>query len=187
MMLPSYVFSTADTSSAKLSGYQVLIGVGIGMAMQQTMIAIQAAYNDRESDLPQATAIVTFFQLIGGVIGISIAQSLFQGALLQNLKPLGLSEEIISAVRGSVEVIYSGYLDESIRTEVIKAYVLVSTLLCFVCLRVLVLTVSSFVLQSLRRVYILCVPSGILAGLSGCLVKHYNLKKMGISPAAGAA
>jgi MFS family permease len=54
---------TEHTSTAKLVGFQIIYGIGIGGAMQNTVIAIQAEYADREALIPQATSIVNFTQL----------------------------------------------------------------------------------------------------------------------------
>jgi len=44
-------------------GYQIIIGVGVGSILQNTLIAIQADCEDEE-EIPQRTGIVTFAQLI---------------------------------------------------------------------------------------------------------------------------
>ena len=56
---------SAETSSAKLIGFQIIFAVGIGLIFQQTIIAVQADTAD-PTDIPQATAAVTFTQLVGG-------------------------------------------------------------------------------------------------------------------------
>lgn len=50
---------TADTSSAKLIGYQIILAVGTGSVMQNTLIAVQADIED-VNDVPQSTGLVTF-------------------------------------------------------------------------------------------------------------------------------
>lgn len=62
---------TEFESSAKLVGYQLITSLGVGAVMQNTIIAVQADIGS-ESDIPQATALVTFAQLIGGTIGIAV-------------------------------------------------------------------------------------------------------------------
>jgi len=52
-----------DTSNARLIGYQILLGVGVGGALQNTIIAIQAEYADREHMVPQTTSIVSWGQV----------------------------------------------------------------------------------------------------------------------------
>lgn len=60
--------------------------------------------HDNIKSLPQATAILSFFQLISGVVGLSISQNLFIGGLKTQLKPYNLPSDIILAITGSVEV-----------------------------------------------------------------------------------
>ena len=44
---------TPDTPSAKLIGYQILSGVGIGFSFQNIMLAVQAEFHDRPHLMPQ--------------------------------------------------------------------------------------------------------------------------------------
>lgn len=54
-----------NSGSAKEIGYQILLGVGVGGALQNTVIAIQAEYANEEELIPQGSSLVTFTQLIG--------------------------------------------------------------------------------------------------------------------------
>ena len=38
-----------------------------------------------KNDIPQATAVMTFFQRLGGVLGVSIAGTIFSNELARNL------------------------------------------------------------------------------------------------------
>ncbi len=68
------------------------------------LIASLVRSHASSKDLPQATAILSFFQLISGVVGLSISQNLFIGGLKTQLKPYNLPSETILAITGSVEV-----------------------------------------------------------------------------------
>ena len=74
-------------------------------------------------DLPQTTALVSFAQLFGGVLGIGVCGTVFSNELSLSLKkyapdaPFGL-------VRHSVEVIYILPVEQ--QAGVIHAYVLVT-------------------------------------------------------------
>jgi MFS family permease len=133
----------AKTANAAVIGFQILYGVGVGGAMQNTIISIQAEFSgDPESEamIPQATSLVNFTQLIGGVIGIAIAGTVFSNQLSGNL-PKDLDPEIAKAVAQSVLVIKT--LPDALRGIVIDAYV-----------------------KSLRYVFIIAVPAGAFASLS---------------------
>jgi hypothetical protein len=85
-------YFSAAFRSARLIGYQIIFGCGVGGALQNTVgsttyvgdlgyssyfvlfhqiIAIQAEYNDEEHKIPQSTSLTNFTQLTGGIIGIA--------------------------------------------------------------------------------------------------------------------
>lgn len=74
------------TGSPEWIGYQALFGIGIGLGMQQTIIAIQAVLPT--ADVPVGTAIIMFAQTLGGALFVSVAQNVFTNSLLKNLKSL---------------------------------------------------------------------------------------------------
>jgi hypothetical protein len=121
-------------------GFQILYGIGIGGAMQNVIISIQAEFADNEDMIPQATSLVSFFQLLGGVVGIAIAGTLFSNQIRGNLPP-GLDPAVAEAVVRSVTVIKT--LPAELQRSVIDAYV-----------------------KSLRPVFIIGVPAGAFASLS---------------------
>lgn len=94
------LFFTVDqhTSNAKLVGFQILFGFGLGLAFQMprksfplsrhfrppplligifltfvgiVVVAIQAEYADAPDLIPQASSLLTYLQLLGAVCGIS--------------------------------------------------------------------------------------------------------------------
>ena len=72
-----------DSGSSKWIGYQALMGIGIGLIFQIPVIVAQA--NVRPSDLSSASAMILFFQTIGGAIWISAAQAGFVNKMLARL------------------------------------------------------------------------------------------------------
>ncbi|QRV80260.1 major facilitator superfamily transporter [Ceratobasidium sp. AG-Ba] len=153
-----------NSGSGKEIGYQIILGLGVGGALQNTVIAIQAEYANEEELIPQGSSLVTFTQLIGGIIGIAIAGSVLANQLGKYLFLYApdLPEGVSMAVRQSVSVIFT--LPQEQRDVVIRAY-----------------------LKALNTVFLIGVPTGALASLSGFLVKNYNLKAMGIKAGAAAA
>ncbi|KAH9914914.1 uncharacterized protein BXZ73DRAFT_54616 [Epithele typhae] len=59
------------TDNAKLIGYQILLGCGLGAAIQNTIVTGQAQYVDSPEMISQATGLVTFMQLLGASIGLA--------------------------------------------------------------------------------------------------------------------
>ncbi|KAF9890757.1 hypothetical protein FE257_005626 [Aspergillus nanangensis] len=72
------------TSTGKWIGYQIIGGIGWGMASQIPMITAQATAST--ADLPEVTAIVLFFQTVGGAFMVSAAQSAFVNVLMKVLR-----------------------------------------------------------------------------------------------------
>jgi EmrB/QacA subfamily drug resistance transporter len=65
------LLSTIDekTSLGVVGGYMFVVGVGLGAAMQNLVLAVQN--NAAQSDVGAASAVVTFFRSMGGSIGVS--------------------------------------------------------------------------------------------------------------------
>ncbi|OJJ67650.1 hypothetical protein ASPBRDRAFT_199881 [Aspergillus brasiliensis CBS 101740] len=74
---------TPDTGTVKWAGYQVIMGAGIGMGAQQTVLAMQASLPPK--DVPVGTALMIFYQTLGGAVFLIVAQNLFQHELVERL------------------------------------------------------------------------------------------------------
>jgi MFS family permease len=61
----------ANTSNAKLIGYQIITGFGIGNTFQAPIMAVQSEFADQPGFISQASAVQICFQLLGAVVGIS--------------------------------------------------------------------------------------------------------------------
>ncbi|KAJ5165487.1 Major facilitator superfamily domain general substrate transporter [Penicillium coprophilum] len=72
-----------ETSSGKWIGYQIIFGAGVGVGMQQALIAVQNSLPPK--DIPIATATVMFSQTLGGAVFISVAQNIFTNELAKHL------------------------------------------------------------------------------------------------------
>jgi EmrB/QacA subfamily drug resistance transporter len=88
---------TPDTSSAMWIGYQVIAGAGVGMAMQQPMMAVQTVLDIR--DVPVGTSAIVFLQTLGGALFVSVAESVFTNKLTDYVTEYvpGLNPEIVFA------------------------------------------------------------------------------------------
>ncbi|ELU38567.1 hypothetical protein AG1IA_07415 [Rhizoctonia solani AG-1 IA] len=104
-----------DISSARLAGFQILLGVGLGGSLQNVIIAIQAEYNHDEKMIPQAT--------VRGIIGIAVAGAVFANKLASSLFDIApnFPPEVAEGVRQSVTIIYTLPPDQ--QGVVIQAYV----------------------------------------------------------------
>lgn len=72
-----------DSSTGPWIGYQLLFGLGIGAGLQLPLIAVQAVLPIE--DIPIGTSLVTFTQILGGTIFISVAQNIFTNRLVSEL------------------------------------------------------------------------------------------------------
>lgn len=72
-----------DTSAGYWISYQIVYGIGIGLAFQPPYIAVQTVLQD--SVVPTALVILSFTQQFGGIVMLSIAQNVFLNRLAHNL------------------------------------------------------------------------------------------------------
>ncbi|PVG01377.1 ABC transporter [Serendipita vermifera] len=149
------------TPNPKLIGYQIVFGFGLGLAFQLPVMSIQAEYAKKPALMPQASSLLTFFQLLGGVIGIAIAGTIFNNQLVKELGGYAnqLSPELLQAVKQSVTVIFS--LPPELQAPVVHAYV-----------------------RSLDYVFIFSVPVCAITTIAALFIKNWNLKARGAGPTA---
>ncbi|KAF7877214.1 hypothetical protein EAF04_000899 [Stromatinia cepivora] len=104
---------TVNTSHNEWIGYQALFGIGVGLGTQQPLVAVQTVLEPR--DAPIGTALMMFSQMLGGTIGVAIAQTVFSGRLVVHLESAvpGLNPESVLHTGASdlKNVIDPKYLD----------------------------------------------------------------------------
>lgn len=71
------------SSAGQWIGFQLLVGIGIGLGMQQAAVIVQQTLT--QEDIPLGIAAVTFFQASGPAIMVSVAQNVFNQRLLGRL------------------------------------------------------------------------------------------------------
>ncbi|THX77179.1 MFS transporter [Aureobasidium pullulans] len=108
-----------DTGHAEWIGYQALFGIGVGLGMQQILIAVQTVLP--AADIPTGTAIVMFFQTLGGALFISVGQNVFTNKLVSGLKAAvpDLDPAIVLST-GATEL--KSAIGEQYRDGVLQAY-----------------------------------------------------------------
>jgi hypothetical protein len=72
-----------DSGPAKWIGYQIILGFGIGSSMQQSNLAVQTCLAD--IDVPTGTAVIFFFQALGGAVFTAVGQNTFIDKFLTQL------------------------------------------------------------------------------------------------------
>ncbi|KAI1338664.1 putative efflux pump [Xylariaceae sp. FL0016] len=72
-----------DTSQPIWMGYQILFGAGVGVGLQQPMMAVQCVLPMK--DVPVGTAVIVFVQTLGGALFVSVGQNVFTNELVKQL------------------------------------------------------------------------------------------------------
>jgi len=74
---------TPESNHSLWIGYQCLTGIGIGLGMQQPLIAVQTVLDI--SQVPVGTSVIIFVQTLGGALFVSVGQNVFTNRLVQGL------------------------------------------------------------------------------------------------------
>jgi hypothetical protein len=72
-----------DTGSSAWIGLQALAGIGVGLGMQQPLMAVQTVLDI--SDVPTGTAVLIFLQTLGGALFVSVAENVFSNKLISGV------------------------------------------------------------------------------------------------------
>ncbi|MFG1946572.1 MDR family MFS transporter [Nonomuraea sp. NPDC048826] len=116
------VLSTMDhqTSLVVIGAAMVLVGVGVGMSMQNLVLAIQNTVPLRE--LGAASGAVTFFRSLGGTIGVSVLGAVLANQVAADIRQ-GLDKAGIPAsASGGAGTLDIAALPEPIQVIVRSAY-----------------------------------------------------------------
>ncbi|KAF2762045.1 putative MFS transporter [Pseudovirgaria hyperparasitica] len=86
MVIGSALIKLLDLHStpAEWIGYQIVVGVGIGIGLQIPMIANQKSVD--LADIPNMIGMTLFFELTGGAFFLSTGQAIFANGLISTLK-----------------------------------------------------------------------------------------------------
>ncbi|KAH7012489.1 major facilitator superfamily domain-containing protein [Microdochium trichocladiopsis] len=95
-----HTFST-DSARAELLGYQVPAGIGFGLAVSTTLVAIQGVSSTE--DLASACVADAVSAQVGRAVGVSIAQNLFVGLLNNGLREIVPAEEAAAFAQNGLE------------------------------------------------------------------------------------
>ncbi|RAH51749.1 MFS transporter [Aspergillus piperis CBS 112811] len=92
-------FSTFHTPSSHWIGFQVIQGLGVGMAQQMPSLIIQHSVRDKPELMPAAISLNLFFQYLGATITQSLGGIVFRSILLPELADhAGLNADQIALV-----------------------------------------------------------------------------------------
>ncbi|KAF7294640.1 Major facilitator transporter-like protein [Mycena indigotica] len=111
-----------STSSANIIGFQIIAGIGTGMALQNSLLAMQVEFRDNKAAkfVGQATSVATFGQFLGSTLGLGIAEPVFATRLAKNLRKYAPDAPVF-IVKQSPTAIYTAIPPEMI-AGVVKSY-----------------------------------------------------------------
>lgn len=109
---------TPNTGHARWIGYQVILGFGLGLGMQQASLAAQACLPRK--DAPTGIALVMFCQQLGGAVFVSVGQNVFTNELVSGLKHISGIEPSAIVKIGATEL--RNAVDPSSLGAVLLAY-----------------------------------------------------------------
>ncbi|KAL8951374.1 MAG: hypothetical protein Q9222_002651 [Ikaeria aurantiellina] len=72
-----------DTGAPKWIGYQIVVGLGLGVGTQQGSVAAQRVLN--KADVPTGVSLMFYAQNLGGTVFVSAAQNVLSTNLMSNL------------------------------------------------------------------------------------------------------
>jgi EmrB/QacA subfamily drug resistance transporter len=111
-----------DTSFVLVGAYMLVLGAGVGMLMQNLVLAVQNVVHPRE--LGAASSNVAFFRTMGGAIGVSALGALLgnriTGLLPQRLADAGVPLDALGGSTGELPDVQS--LPTALRTVVETTY-----------------------------------------------------------------
>ncbi|KAJ7073623.1 ABC transporter [Mycena amicta] len=155
-----YTLSSSTTSSA-IIGFQILSGVGTGMGMQNSLLAMQVEFRDKSEArfLGQATSMASFGQFLGGTLGLGVAEPVFASELGKYLLKYAPDAPAL-IVKESPTAIWTSLPAEMI-PGVVRSYT-----------------------ESLRIVFVIGVPVAGLALISSMFIKNIRITRPAAAPTA---
>ncbi|KAJ7247006.1 MFS general substrate transporter [Mycena rebaudengoi] len=146
-----YSISTS-TSNATLIGFQILVGMGVGLGMQNALVAIQVEFKDHPTLLAQAQSVTSFGQFLGGMVGVGVGEPVFAFGLTKYLARYA-PDAPAEIIKNAPTAIYSE-LPAQLVPHVVRAYV-----------------------DSLRVVFLVGVPAAGFGLLAVLFISNIKIEK----------
>ncbi|OJJ52825.1 hypothetical protein ASPSYDRAFT_213401 [Aspergillus sydowii CBS 593.65] len=149
------------TSTSRIYGYTVILGLGVGLWIQASFAVAQAVV--KPDLVPAAVGFITLAQFAGITIVMAIANAVFLNTCLTEIPKIlpGVPRsQIEAAIQGASDLL--GTLNDETRTQVLEAIV-----------------------SGISKAYILVIAAGGLVAVLSVLMKRERL--FGVSGAVGAA
>jgi hypothetical protein len=141
-----------DSSAAKVYGYTIIIGLGVGSFCQASFAVAQGSV--QAADIPSAVGFITCGQITGVTISIAIANSVFL-----NEAERGIAALLPSVPLDQIQAAIAGVGSQLVQTLPQEVRVLV--------LRAIVAAIS--------KTYIVCITGGSVAVVLSIFLKRERL------------
>jgi hypothetical protein len=89
-----------STTIGETIGYQILAGVGVGVAYQGPILAAQALA--APTDIAATSAMLLFFQTMGGAFVVSAAQTAFTNEMMRKLRGYSPGTDVMAVIATGV-------------------------------------------------------------------------------------
>ncbi|KAL5485001.1 hypothetical protein ACEPAI_7643 [Sanghuangporus weigelae] len=140
-----------NTSTAEQELWLLVVGIGVGFLFQAPLILVQAAMPLK--DMPTSTATVVLLRTLGGTVGISVGNTIFQSELSKRLTKIGgFSSSLGSSLPDYTTI--QQIQPDSLRQQVSHAFT-----------------------RSIATIFIVWTPISSVALLLFLVVKNYSLKR----------
>ncbi|KAF8175690.1 major facilitator superfamily domain-containing protein [Mycena galopus ATCC 62051] len=121
-----------NTSGGKIAAFQILVGIGTGLGLQNSLLVIQFELKEDPKLIGQAMSMGSFAQFLGGTIGLGVAETVFSSQLSKNLRKYAPSAPI-AIVAESPTFIYNE-IPVVMIPGVVRAYTASLKIVFLVCL-----------------------------------------------------
>lgn len=137
------------TPIASIYGFQVILGAGVGLGLQNAMLAVQVDLREKPHWISAGMGLTTFLGFMGRIIGISLASSVFQNMITRNLHKHApeLPEPLVQAATNDATAIWT-VIPEQFRASALIGYS-----------------------ETLRLVFLIGVPMGFLCLVAALFIK----------------
>jgi EmrB/QacA subfamily drug resistance transporter len=143
---------TTDTTKLTLAVYMVVLGIGMGLLMQVTMLIAQNSVHPRDMGVASSTS--TFFRSIGGSFGVSLFGAVFASRLETSLAGLpGRTAEQLGSGTAAIDPAALAHLPVVVKEPLLAA-----------------------IAEGLQTVFSWAAPFALAAFLLGWLIKAVPLR-----------
>ncbi|WVW79063.1 hypothetical protein I302_101026 [Kwoniella bestiolae CBS 10118] len=97
-----------DTSVAKIVGFMIVGGTGLGLVMNVMVVLVQAKFLKEPHLIPHVTNVFNFWGFVGRIVSMSVGTNVFNNKLRSDLNRLpSLSKSLVDLITSSPKAIWT--------------------------------------------------------------------------------